>query len=483
MDVGIVGGGVGGLTAALLLRRQGADVTIYERSTRLGGRLAFEEGGGYRIDQGPTIVLLPELLLSILEEAGIPRDCIPLRACDPLYRIHYADGAVLHKYSDTAKQLEELGRIFPDEREGFERYLRDMKVQYAASKEAFLDRPFLRKRDFYKLRNIRLLARMKAYQSVRELAVRYFKDSRLVDAFSLQTLYVGGAPFQTPSLYSLIPYAEHAFGIWYVEGGYASLIPILEEALARSGVTIKRGCEVEKLVIEQGSCKGVQVEGKTVKHRHVIYNGDFPHISGLLPDRKIAGRKTYRPSSGCLLIYLGLDRQWEEAAVHQFFLPDSLGESLEAIFLKDRIPEKPSFYCFYPSAIDPSAAPAGHSVMYMLVPVPTSPGRSWEEAGPKLAEHVLAEAEKRGFPGLRAAVRWMKVRTPDDARQDGLYEGGSFGIAPSLTQSAIFRPQIVPYPIDNLYAAGASVHPGGGVPIVMQGAKLLAEHLTKEMQR
>ncbi|WP_223869983.1 phytoene desaturase family protein [Paenibacillus sabuli] len=482
MHIAIVGGGVGGMTAALLLRRRGMRVTLYERQPRLGGRLAYETGGGYRIDQGPTIVLLPEMLLGILEEAGIPRSRVPLVPCDPMYRIHYADGTVLHKWRDPDRQAAELERLSPGEGAGFLRYIRDMERGYREGKAAFLDRPFLRRRDFYTAGNLALLTRLKAYKSVRGLAADYFRDERLRDAYSLQTLYIGGAPFQSPGLYTLLPYAEHAYGVWYLKGGYAALVPILERELREQGVEVRLDAPVEQLWIEEERAAGVYCGGERVRYDGVVYNGDYPGIGALLGDAGGAGqRRRYTPSSGCVLIYLGLDRQWPKAAAHQFFLPRSLTAGLRRIFGEGQLPDDPSFYAFYPGALDSDAAPPGGSVLYLLVPAPPAGRLDWSAVTPPLVRHVLAEAERRGFPGLRQAIRWQSVRTPADAAAEGLYQGGSFGIAPTLTQSAVFRPQIASSAVKGLYAVGASVHPGGGVPIVMQGARLLADHLTKGM--
>lgn len=477
MEVGIVGGGVGGLTTALLLSHRGVQVTLYERSDTLGGRLAYQEGGGYRIDQGPTIVLLPEMILSILQEGGIDRSRIPLMECDPLYKIHYADGTHLVKHRSIERQLEELDAKFPDEAEGFRKFMRDMEASFTEGKKAFLDRPFLRKSEFYTVRNIAILTKLKAYKSVRRLVGQYFKKEKLKDAFSLQTLYIGGAPFESPALYSLLPYAEHAYGVWYLKGGYAALVSLLEEELVKRGVVIKKNTAVESLLIDHGICRGLVTAQGEQLHDSVVYNGEFPGMNALLPTKVRPPAKFYKPSSGCVLVYLGLNRQWPEAGVHQFFLPPSLTTGLEQIFNEGRLPDDPSFYVFYPSAIDKDAAPDGESVMYILIPVPPVGKVDWRNDTAPLVEHVLREAERRGFPGLGQAIRWMDVRTPEDAENDGLYQGGSFGIAPILTQSAVFRPQIVPYPIEQLYAVGASVHPGGGIPIVMQGAKLLAARM------
>ncbi|WP_028596456.1 phytoene desaturase family protein [Paenibacillus assamensis] len=504
MSIGIVGAGIGGLTTALLLSQQGKEVTIYERSHRLGGRLSFQEGNGYRIDQGPTIVLLPDMLLTILEEGGIGRERIPLMQCDPMYRIHYKDGTIFHKYRDKQKQIEEINHVFPGESDGFVRYMNDMEQGYEQGNRQILQQSFLRKRDFFTYRNMALLTKLKAYLNVRGMAKRYFRTDKLVDAFSLQTIYIGGAPHLTPALYTLLPYAEHALGVWYLQGGYASLVRVLEDELRQRGVTIVTNAEVEEvLVTDSLVCTGVKVGGRIHEHEAIVYNGDFPHIRKLISadvqpiahsfsvKQRSAKRKweqvhskSFVPSCGTILVYLGLKRRWSEAQAHQFFLPDSLDAGMKRIFDEQRLPDDPSYYVFYPTAMDEHAAPAGESVMYMLIPCPSdSHGHIvWEREVPVIVERILDDVERRAFPGLRAAIAWQSIRTPQDARADGWYEGGSFGIAPILQQSALFRPQAVPFPVRGLYAVGASVHPGGGVPIVMQGARLLVRQLMKEMR-
>ena len=480
----IVGAGIGGLTSALLLNRQGWDVTVYERGSRVGGRIGYEQNGEYRIDQGPTIVLLPDMLHGILEEAGVDRSKVELLRCDPLYRVHYSSGRVMTKMTDRGQQADEIERLFPGESRGFTKFMKDMDTLFPAGRSAFLERAFPRKRDFFTPSLLSLMGRLRAHKSVRKAVGDYFHHEELVDAYSLQSLYIGGSPFGTPGIYSLLPYAEHEYGIWMVKGGYAALPGILESELIARGGRVVLNTEVTGLRIEQGVCRGIETAAGSEDVDAVIYNGDFPHLTGLLGGipEAVRKKKPYRPSSGCVLIYVGVDKTWEDATTHQFFLPPSLDGSLREVFNQRRIPEQPSFYVFNPVAVDDSAAPAGQSVLYFLVPVPDAEGVDWSRESGALVERVLEEAEQRGFPGLRAAIRWKKVRTPADAERDGLYGGGSFGIAPILFQSGVYRPQPKPFPtIRGLYAAGASVHPGGGVPIVMQSARMAVNLLMKEM--
>ena len=485
--VAIVGGGIGGLTAALLLSRQGQEVVLYERASQVGGRVAFEEEGPYRIDQGPTIVLLPEMLLGILEEGGLPPGSLELLRCDPLCRIHFKSGRVLTKYAGTGEQAAEIDRHYPGEGAGFIRFMQDMSELYPRGKASFLERGFRRKRDFFSPDNLSLMARLRAYKSLRSAVGQYFQSEELKDAFSLQSLYIGGAPFRTPGIYTMLPYAEHAFGIWMLKGGYGSLPQIIARELEGRGVQIHTDTEVEALTISGGRCRGVVIQGEAIPYDAVLYNGDFPHLEGLLQgsskEAKRSESSRFKPSSGCLLIYAGAAKRWPDSQVHQFFLPESLNDNLRELFDRGRISHNPSYYVFNPAMLDESAAPPGESVLYFLVPVPAAPELDWEKLAGPLADSVLADAEDRGFPGLRGSIVWRKLRTPHDARTEGLFGGGSFGIAPVLTQSGVFRPQPKPYSIEGLYAAGASVHPGGGVPIVMQGARLAVHELMKEMSR
>ncbi|WP_138752446.1 phytoene desaturase family protein [Paenibacillus sinopodophylli] len=495
MEVAIIGGGLGGMVSALLLARRGIKVTLYERQERLGGRLAFEQDQRYRIDRGPTIVLLPEMLQSIAKEAGISDDEYELIRCDPMYRFHFQDGSHLTKWSDTDRMSDELDTVSPNDRGPFRQYMQDMNPVFQEGKELFLEKTFLQRRTFFSWRNMRLLAKLRVYRNVRQVAESYFGDKRVIDAFSLQTLYVGGLPSSSPSLYTFIPYAEHAFGIWYMKGGYASFADVLERALYRENVQIHKGEQgaVRQIMVSNDTVTGLQLEdGSKHAYDSVIYNGDFPHLAGMLQGAAVkVKQREFTPSSGCVLAYIGANKQWASGAertTHQFVMPESLQDSLRSIATKKQLPGEsdklPAYYIFNPCEIDEDAAPPGETVLYILIPapIPVEPHSTydWRKESEQLVDRVLADADEKLFPGLREAIVWKKIRTPQDGASEGWYLGGSFGIAPTWSQSGAFRPQYAPYKIKGLYSVGASVHPGGGVPIVMQGARMLVNHLVEE---
>lgn len=477
MKTAIIGGGIGGIITALYRVQRGEEVTIYEKQSKLGGRLSFVEQSGYKVDEGPTIVLLPQMIREILEEVGVDPEIVEMKQIDPVYPLHFKDGTSFYKYSDKDKQTEEINRLFPGEEDAFLSYMNDMKDRYEKGKEAFLDRDFVNKNAFWSKSNLKTLMKLRAYQTVKQQTKKYFNNKKLQESFALQTLYIGGSPESTPAIYSLVPFSEHEHGIWYIKGGYAKLAEVLTEILIERGVTIHCDTEVKKLYFEGDTAVSLEAEDNMVLFDRFIINGDFPVAEKLVSDDSPA--RKYVPSAGCVLMYFGLNEPLDVKDVHQFYMGEDLEEQMNDIFVKHQLPDDPSFYVFHPSLIDDSLAPEGKSVAYVLIPVPSASYIS-EEAYQAFASRMYGELEKRVDHHLRDKTEWMKIRTPHDSKKDGLFDGGSFGLAPTLFQSGVFRPQVQPFKYDNVYAVGASIHPGGGVPIVMQGAKVLSSYLDRK---
>ncbi|RNA69037.1 phytoene desaturase family protein [Alteribacter keqinensis] len=479
MKTAIIGGGIGGLVTALYLSKDGHDVTIYEKEHQAGGRLAFVERDGFKVDKGPTIVLLPDMIRTILAETGVNPEIVQMERIDPLYPIHFSDGTTFTKWSDTTEQLKEIRSVFPGEEEGFLQYMKDMKERFEKGKPAFMDRDFRDRKSFFSRTNMKTLIKLKAYQSVKVQSKQYFSNKKMQEAFSLQTLYIGGSPEETPAIYSLVPFSEHYHGIWYVKGGYASLVNVITKELIKRGVKVETNALVSEIETTQKQASAVKVNGKREAFDSFIINGDFPVARTLVKEKK---RRSFAPSSGCLLLYFGLKGELRTDHVHQFFMGKELDQNMKEIFERRTLPEDPSFYVFSPSKIDPTLAPDGHSSAYVLVPVPSGDHitqKDYED----YADKITGLIESRMDPELKEKVVWKEIRTPNDAMQEGLFDGGSFGLAPSLFQSGVFRPQLQPFSYENVYAVGASIHPGGGVPIVMQGAKLLAEAIREKESR
>jgi len=476
-NVAIAGGGVGGMVSALLLAKKGFNVTLYEKESTLGGRLAYMEHEGYKVDKGPTIVLLPEMLQQIMEEAGISSDQYELIRCDPLYTIHFPDGKHYTKYTDMNKQLDEIERVFPEDKENFQRFMRDMLIRFNEGKPRFLEQSFLNRWEAIQPSTLNSLRKLKAFRSVKKQLDSYFINDQMKIAYALQTLYIGGNPYRTPAIYSLVSFSEHQHGIYYVKGGYASLINVFEKALIKSGVSVHKNTSIDEIKVTDNQIESIKVGKHWTDTDALVLNGDFPVAESFITKSK----RSYQPSSGCVLLYMGINGIYEDKRVHQFYMGEDFGQNMKQLFKDKIVPTDPSYYVFNPSIIDTSLAPTGKSVIYVLIPVPSGESIDWEKEKNGLAEKVINTMVANGYTDIRERTEWMKIRTPKEAAMDGLFSGGSFGIAPNLFQSGPFRPQFKPNAdISNLYAVGASIHPGGGIPIVMQGAKLLADGMEKK---
>lgn len=476
MKIAIIGGGIGGMVSALLLQKNGYEVSIYEQKEKLGGRLTHVQQDGYTIDEGPTIVLLPDILKEMLESCGISSDELPLYRCDPMYQMVFSDGSTYTKHASMSKQLAYMEEAYPGEGENLERFLHDMKNTFQVGVPMFLDRDFIKKRDFLTANNVYTLWKLKAYENTRKLAKRYFAHPNLQEAYSFQTLYIGGNPFTTPAIYNLIAFSEHEHGIWYLQGGYHSLVPLLEKKLKQAGVTIHYQTKVTSLEVKEQQVVGLHTPHTYIPYDMIVTNGDYPVSEKLLPSP--FQKKQFEASSGCYLLYIGLKHLYKDIPVHRFVMSQDTKQHMDEVFKDKKIPTSPSIYTFNPSLIDDTLAPANHSVLYALVPVPSGVDLDWETEPFK--EQILTRLENSGFTNLKKQIEWIQIRTPQQAEQDGLFQGGSFGLAPTLLQSAAFRPQIKPTSLENFYAVGASVHPGGGIPIVLKGAKLLVDTIIQD---
>ncbi len=488
--VAVVGAGMGGLAAAVRLAATGFEVEVFEKNDSVGGRMNRLETDGFTFDTGPSLLLMTDTYRELFSFAGRDLDdYVRLIPLDGQYRITFGDGDELTIRRTLPELIKEIERIEPGVTPNFYRFLEDACHKYRLGRSEFVERDFEGARDFFGLRNLRLLLKTKAVNNYYRQVSKFFKTDKLRQAFSLQTMYLGLSPFEAPAVYSLLPYTELAEdGLWFPEGGMYTLVEAMRKLATELGVKFHLNSPVEKVVVIKGRARGVRVNDREVEADAVLANADLPYAYRELlggaadSDFKHRKREDLKYTASAFMLYLGVDEKLDMLH-HNFYLSDRYKENFDAIFEDGELPDDPSFYAVVPSKTEPSMAPEGADTLFVLVPVPHLNDKvDWVRDGEAFKEKVYEMLERRC--GLnRASVVSETVVTPLDWRDNyNLEEGAAFGIGHGIFQVGYFRPPMISSSIDGMYFVGASTRPGTGVPLVTIGARLVAERIKREVR-
>lgn len=486
----VIGAGLGGLSAAIHLARDGWRVTVLEKNARCGGRMNRIEEEGFRIDTGPTLLMIPEVIQGIFAACGRDmRDYLELRRLDPAYRVRFPDGSHLEMQGSVEAMQAEAARLAPEDAAQIPAMFAAMQRQYENARYNFIEQPFNGVGSLLRPRTLRGLAKALPLTSVYNFVARYVRDERLRQAFTFQTLYLGISPLDCPSIYALLPYIEMEFGVWFPMGGMMAVADALERLLREMGGEIYTETTVKRIMTEGHRVCGALTDSfqgaqdRFVEADVVVANVDTPTAyARLLPAslrRKHTDDRLAAREYGCSahLLYLGVRDLEGDFRHHEVLLPQDFSATLGDITKRKTVPKDPALYVCIPTRTDPALAPAGHDVVYVLTPCPHLGGSvDWEMEGPRLREKALEKLERAGLRGLRQKIVFERQFTPVDFEQQyGCYQGSAFGLSPLFMQSSYFRPQMRSEEIQGLYFTGAGTHPGGGVPIVLTSGRLAAE--------
>jgi len=506
----VIGAGFGGIAAALRLRAKGYRVTIIDKQDKLGGR-AYQyerktELGTFVHDAGPTVITAGFLFDELFELFGKKRsDYVEFRDIYPWYRIQFDDGSHFN-YGGTVEQMEaEIARIEPRDVDGFRRYLVHSKRIFDVGFTKLGCVPFHNFSTMLKCAPA--LIKLGNYRTVYSMAKKYIRSEKLRRVFSFQPLLVGGNPFNTTSIYSLIFYLERQWGVQFAMGGTGAIVRGLEKLMREEGIEVRLGEEAKKLEIgtvglpKEGvvyakplaapaespdgcvKVKGVALaSGRTLNADAIVCNADAPHVWQHLIDPKFRTRKSklwmprLKYSMGLFVLYFGTKRTYPDVAHHTIVLGKTYKKLLTRIFDKFELEtEDLSVYLHRPTATDPSMAPAGCDSFYVLVPVPNLQGKQdWSVVGPQMRDATVRYLARTALPGLAECIVDDFYVTPEHfAKNLNTMHGTGFSIQPIFSQSAYFRFHNKAPGIEGLYFVGAGTHPGAGMPGVLCSAKVV----------
>jgi phytoene desaturase len=491
----VIGSGFGGLAVAIRLATAGMKVTLFEARDQPGGRAYVYRDAGFTFDAGPTVITAPHCLEELFCEAGRDlRDFIELLPVEPFYRLTWADGDRMDYVGDEARMRAQIGARNPRDADGYRRFLAYAKQVFETGYRKLAATPFLRFADMVKVAPS--LLKLRADRSVYATVARFIEDEHVRQALSFHSLLIGGNPFETSSIYTLIHHLEREWGVFFPRGGTGALIQALVRLFRELGGELRLDCPVERVEVrdDHGAVRHLLTSRARASEPFdlVVSNADLHHTYAKLFGRVPAAQKMRRRiermdwSMSLFVVYFGTDKSYAGEVVHHtvIFGP-RYRELLADIFGGATLSDDFSLYLHAPTVTDPSLAPAGGGTFYALAPVPHlgHAPLDWDRIAEPYAERILAALE-RELPDLRRHVVVRRWFTPSDFRRElHAFHGSAFSCAPRLTQSAWFRPHNRDPHIPGLYLVGAGTHPGAGVPGVVNSAKATARVIAKDFGR
>ena len=477
----VIGSGFGGLASALRLRAKGYEVTLVEKHPDLGGRARVFKRGNFVYDGGPTVITAPYLIEELFSLFNKKiSNYVKIVPLDLWYRFVFNDGETFD-YSGNEKSMEkEIKKFSEKDYEGYNKLVKFTEKIFDKGFTDLSDKPF---NNFsFMIKQIPSLLNLKSYKSVYGLVSNYISNEKLRRVFSMHPLLVGGNPFTTTSIYTLILFLEKKWGIHYSMGGTGSVVKALEKLMEEENIRIIKDAEVTEIISKNKDVKAVKInKSKIIDCDYVVCNSDPPNVYKNLIKSKdnynfLFKQKMKRMdySMGLFVYYFGSKKQYKNVAHHTIYFGKSYEEHLEKIFEKKVLSEDISYYLHRPSATDPNMSPNGQDAFYVLVPVPNNLSNiNWSNEGEKFKDLILDKMDKSVLPGIKENVVSDFYLTPDYFEKDlATLHGSGFSIQPKFSQSAYFRFHNQSEVFDNLFFVGAGTHPGAGMPGVISSAKV-----------
>lgn len=493
----VVGAGIAGLATAALLADEGHAVTVLEARDDIGGRAGSYAHDGFRWDTGPSWYLMPEVFEHFFRLLGTTAaaelDLVPLV---PAYRV-YSEGhpEPVEVVSGRAEARALFEAIEPGAGSKLEKYLDSAGDAYDLAVTRFLY-------DTYEttdgIRSPVLLKRLPQLVPLltRKLATlidRQFTDTRLRQVLGYPAVFLGGSPYEVPSLYHLMSHLDLDEGVLYPRGGFTTIIGAIARLAIARGVTIETGADVAQITTAEGRATGVRLRDSRVLAADIVVStADLHHTETVLLPRELQSYPAEwwvkrEPSPGALLLLLGVRGELSEFSHHTLLFAKHWKQGFDDIFgPHPKVPEPASIYVCRPSATDDDVAPAGHENLFVLVPVPAnlSLGRGGidgqgDAAVEQAADRVIEQiAEWCNVPDLADRIVARRTIAPADFEHDlHAWRGNSLGLSHTLLQSAMFRPRNASKKVAGLYYAGASALPGIGLPMCLISAELVVKRL------
>jgi len=483
-DVIIIGAGLSGIACALRLSASGYNVVVFEKNDGPGGKIYERKIGGYRFDTGPSLLTMPELIDDLSAASGI-KDRPEFRQLDIICKYFYSDGTRINAYKNPDDFAEEVEIKTGEKRKKVLNFLRKSKYLFDLTKETFIFSPFKTFKNMFSWAAMRVafnFYRLNAFKTMARKNRQWFTDKRVEQLFNRYATYNGSNPYKAPATLNLIAHLEHNLGAYIPEKGMYGLIEMLYKSAIKSGVKFSFNSQVNEIITEKNTIKGVKVNGEIFKSRIVISDADiFLVYNKLLTEKRIPGYLLKQElSSSAIIFFWGIKNKYPEMEVHNILFSREYKTEFEYIFTRKLIYNDPTVYIHISSKSISADAPAGCENWFVMINVPNNTGQDWDKLVREARKNIIIKINKVLNTDIESYIECEDYADPPVIEtSSGSYKGALYGNSSNNKLAAFFRHPNFIRRFKGLYFTGGSVHPGGGIPLCLASAKIVAERIVK----
>lgn len=478
----VIGAGIAGIATAIRLSVQGFQVTVFEKNTYPGGKLSAFSQDGYQFDAGPSLFTQPNLieeLFTLTEESIDNRFSYQQEAISCNY--FYTDGTHINAYSNQEKFAEEVEAKTGEPQQHVLSFLANASKMYNHIGHFFLEHSLHKVRTYLQRTLWTAIKHAKtSYLSttMHDFHQRYFQSPKLIQLFNRYGTYNGSNPYKAPAMLSMIPHLEHSVGTFYPKGGMISITNALYKLAADKGVVFEFNKAADRIIVSNRKVKGVVVNGKNVFSDVVVSNMDAYYTYTKLLNDATVGNKILEQerSSSAIIFYWGIAKTFDTLGLHNIFFSEKYKEEFDNLFSGQAVFDDPTVYINITSKCEPGIhAPLGKENWFVMVNAPANKLINWEEQLPLYRATIVKKLSSMLKEDIEPLIETESVLTPEQIQdKTASYLGSLYGTSSNSKMAAFLRHPNFSKKIKNLYFVGGSVHPGGGIPLCLQSAKITA---------
>ena len=484
--IAVIGSGFSGLSAASYLAKEGNEVHVFEKNNTAGGRARkFHTNEGYIFDMGPSWYWMPDIIEEFFNDFGKKSsDFYELIPLDPQFEMVFSDGVM-----NIPSSYEELVVLFEKMEKGAGKrlgdFMKDAQIKYEIGMKDFVNKPCHSWLEFISPKMAKNALKLDLLTNFSQFVRKYFHHPKLIMLMEFPVIFLGAPPKNIPALYSLMNYGGYKLGTWYPMGGFSKITEAMMKIAVEEGACFYFNSNVEKIKVENDKAYALQINGEEKQFDIIIASSDYHHTENdMLPENcrnykpSYWEKKTFAPS--CLIYYLGFNEKIPNLKHHTLFFENDLELHTHEIYEDKKWPTKPLFYACCPSKTDKNTAPENCENIFLLMPVAVGIEDS-EEIREKYFREMIARLEKHTqTSNLLSKIDYKRSYCINDFKEDyNAYKGNAYGLANTLSQTAVLKPSIRNKKIKNLLYTGQLTVPGPGVPPSIISGKIAAHEASK----